>query len=170
MPSSNSESVSLWTVLGQGAAIVLVVWAILAGYNYFKPPEIPPAIPGVYSDTIQWLSVQDGEAEFQKGQKCVLYDFTASWCHYCRILEAEIFEVKPIAQFINKYFIPVRVMDRYQEDGKNPPDVAALQNKYGITGFPTLVVRYPNDQSTKQVGYGNAETTLQFLRGAVHLK
>jgi hypothetical protein len=78
--------------------------------------------------------------------------------------------VKPAAQFINQYFIPVRVMDRVQEDGKNSPDVTALQSKYGIGGFPTLVVRYPNDQSTKQVGYGNAETTLQVLRGAVNLK
>ncbi len=170
MASSKSESVSIWVVLAQAAGIIFVVWAIIAGYNYFKPPEIPPAIPGQYSDSIQWLSVQEGEAQFKESKKCILYDFTAGWCHYCQILEAEVFEVKPVAQFINQYFIPVRVMDRYQEDGKNPPEVAALQSKYSVSGFPTLVVRYPNDQSTQQVGYSGAQGTVQFLRDAVHLK
>jgi thiol:disulfide interchange protein len=170
MPTSNSQSVSVWVVLAQAAGILFAVWAIIAGYNYFKPPEIPPAIPGQYSDTIQWLSVQEGEAQLKEGKKCVLYDFTAGWCHYCQNLEAEVFEVKLVAQFINQYFIPVRVMDRNQEDGKNPPEVAALQSKYGVGGFPTQVVRYPNGQSTQQVGYAGAQGTVEFLRDAVHLK
>jgi thiol:disulfide interchange protein len=170
MANSDSESISLWVMLSRGAGLILFFWAVWTGYNYFKPPVIPPPIPGQYADTIQWMSIQDGEAEFQKGQKCILYDFTAEWCHYCHILESEVFSVPPVAQFINQYFIPIRVMDRAQEDGKNSPAVADLQRQYGISGFPTLVVRYPNDVSKKMVGYANADYTVQFLKDAVSPK
>jgi len=167
---NEEESVSLWVVLAQIAGGLAVIGALWAGYNYFKPAEVPSAVPGNYSETIQWYSIHDGEEEFKKGQKCILYDFTAGWCHFCKILEAEVFEIKPVAQFINQYFIPITVMDRVQEDKKNSPEVEALQSKYDIRGFPTLVVRYSNDQYKKQVGYPNADYIVQFLHGAVNLK
>jgi len=170
MSVNEEESVSLWVVLAQIGGGLAVLWALWTGYNYFKPAEIPAAIPGNYSETIQWYSIHDGEEEFKKGQKCILYDFTAGWCHFCKILEAEVFEIKPVAQFINQYFIPITVMDRVQEDGKNSQEVADLQSKYSIRGFPTLVVRYLNDQYKKQVGYPNADVTVQFLHEAAGLK
>jgi thiol:disulfide interchange protein len=167
MSMNEPESVSIWVVLGQLAGGIFFVWAVWTGYNYFKPPVIPPAVPGQYSDNIQWLSIHDGEEEFKKGQKCILYDFTAHWCHFCKVQDAQLFEDKTQAAFINQHFIPITVMDLAREQGKNPADVAELQSKYSVQGFPTLVVRYPNDQYKKIVGFSNVERTIQFLQNAV---
>jgi thiol:disulfide interchange protein len=167
MSMNEPESVSIWVVLGQIAGVVLFFWAVWTGYNYFKPPVIPPTVPGQYSDNIQWLSIHDGEEEFKKGQKCILYDFTAHWCHFCKVQDAQLFQDKTRAAFINQHFIPITVMDLAQEQGKNPADVAGLQSKYSVQGFPTLVVRYPNDQYKKIVGFSNADRTIQFLQNAV---
>jgi thiol:disulfide interchange protein len=167
MTTSDSESVSLWVVLGQVAGGLFVIWTLWTGYNYFKPAEIPAPVAGNYSDTIQWYSIHDGEEEFKKGQKCILYDFTAHWCHFCKLQDAQVFQDKTQAAFINQHFIPITVMDLVQEQGKNPQEVADLQSKYSVRGFPTLVVRYPNDQWKKNVGFPGPDRIIQFLKNAI---
>jgi thioredoxin-related protein len=34
----------------------------------------------------------------------------------------------------------VRVIDRQQEEGRNPPDVEALQRRYRVRAFPTVII------------------------------
>ena len=51
---NEEESVSLWVVLGQIAGGLAVIGALWTGYNYFKPAEVPSAVSGNYSETIQW--------------------------------------------------------------------------------------------------------------------
>ena len=56
------------------------------------------------------------------------------------MLESEVFRNAAIARDINERFIPVRVMDRQQEEGRNLPEVAELQRRYDVMAFPTIVV------------------------------
>ncbi len=163
---SSEQGTSIWVFLARLGGGVLFVWALWTGYDYFRPPVIPPPIPGEYSDTIQWKSIKDGEEEFKDGKRCILYDFTAEWCPTCKKMEAEFYTIKPVAQFINQYFIPIRVVDRVREDGKNPKAVYDLRKKYSADAFPTLVVRYPNEQYKKTEGYG-LDYTNDFLHKAV---
>jgi thiol:disulfide interchange protein len=165
---NEEEGAPLGPFLLKVVAGIFFVWAAWTGYNYFKPPLIPPPIPGDYSDEIQWKSIHDGEEEFKDGKRCILYDFTAEWCPSCRAMAAELYTIKPVAQFINQYFIPIMVVDRVREEGRNPRDIHELRKKYGVDAFPTLVVRYPNEQYKKQEGYG-LDYTVQFLHGAVGL-
>jgi protein-disulfide isomerase-like protein with CxxC motif len=82
-------------------------------------------------------------------------------------MKKEVFDDKAQAAWINQACIPVVVMDRRQETGANPPEIANLQSKYQVHGFPTLVVRYPNNDFKIEVGFANRDNLLQFLHGAL---
>lgn len=116
------------------------------------------------SSEITWLEPAEGLKKSQATGKPILYDFTAHWCGWCKILDAQVFQKPECASKINGLFIPVVVMDLRQEQGKNNDDVAALQSKYQVRGYPTLVVQYPNNgQSRVLVGFAGVDQTMAFL-------
>ncbi len=169
MMEPETKYVSIWVVLQQLCALVLVLAVVYFAIEYFQKGKSTP-VPSsstASSDVVQWLSVQEGEAEFQKGQKPILYDFTAEWCGFCKKMKVAVFDDKAQAAWINQSFIPVVVMDRRQETGANPPEIANLQSKYQVRGFPTLVVRYPGNDFKIEVGFSGRDNLLQFLHGAL---
>jgi thiol-disulfide isomerase/thioredoxin len=113
---------------------------------------------------VLWVAPEKAVAEAKRLDKPILYDFTAAWCPPCRMLHQELFQDKKAAQYINKNFVPVRVVDRYREDGRNKPVVARLQSKYRLRAFPTLVLVTP-DQSreVQSVGYVDRREALAFF-------
>lgn len=124
--------------------------------------------PGQGSNTLVWRTPAEGLSESQQTQKPILYDITAEWCGPCRRLTSEVFENAECASRINRSFIPVRVMDRRREEGKNPDDIDALESKYELTGFPTLVVQFPGKSDhQKLVGFYGKDGTMDFLNKAV---
>ena len=83
----------------------------------------------------------------------MLYDFTAAWCAPCKLLDRD-WEDASVAERVNDAFVPVRIMDRVREEGRNAPDVAELQRRYEISVFPTLVVaarRRPPDREARRL-------------------
>ena len=94
---------------------------------------------GSDSSAIQWKSLDEAARLAETTGKPLMFDFTAEWCAPCHQLDAEVFQNPLIAREINEKFIPVRVVDRQQEDGKNSPQVAELQQRFGVRGFPTVV-------------------------------
>jgi thiol:disulfide interchange protein len=95
--------------------------------------------PRASSSRVQWMSLADGLATARASNKPVLYDFTAEWCAPCHLLDAQVFQDEELAATINERFVPIRVTDRQQEEGRNTPEVASLQQRYGVNGFPTVV-------------------------------
>ena len=64
--------------------------------------------------------------------------------------------------------MPVRVVDTQREQGHNAPDVQALQDRFKIDAFPTLVVYNPaNDRHESVVGYMGKAAELQELTQAL---
>ncbi len=117
---------------------------------------------------IAWRSPAEGLKESLQTKKPILYDITAEWCGPCHRLTSTVFENPACAKRINQLFIPVRVLDRQREEGKNPPDIGAIEEKYELQGFPTLVVQFPGrTDSQKLVGYYGREGTMDFLNKAV---
>jgi len=61
--------------------------------------------------------------------------------------------------------VPVRVIDRQLEDGWNAPAVAALQERFKIGDFPTLVVAEADGRVIATLKGGRSRrAVIEFLR------
>ncbi len=167
IPVNETKSVPLWVLFAKMAVLIFILLAVWETFQFFHKDNPISKDKTLSNRAGQWMSIQDGEEEFQKGQKPILYDFTAEWCGYCKKMKAEVFDDKAQADWIGQSFILVTVMDRRRETKTNPPEVTELQTRYQIRGFPTLVVRYPNNDSKVHVGYLGRESLIQFLKDAL---
>jgi thiol:disulfide interchange protein len=79
----------------------------------------------------------------KKEHKLILLDFTGSdWCIWCKRIDAEVFDTSQFKDFADKKLVLVK-LDYPREHPQ--ADVIKAQNakmleKFGVTGFPTLVV------------------------------
>ena len=116
-------------------------------------------------DLVKWRPIAAGEAEAKKTGKPVLYFFTADWCGPCHLLEQQVFSRKDVAAQIAKDFVPVVVQDRMRETGKNDPQMLKLADRYGLRGFPTLVVSRPGlNRGVTMEGWDGPERAIEFLK------
>lgn len=116
------------------------------------------------SNLVRWVPIEQAQALAVKSGKPILYDFTAEWCGPCHQLDAAVFQNETFANRINERFIAVRVTDRQQEDGANPPDVQALQRQFGVNGFPTVVFAdAAGNIKQKMQGFRNADAFEQAM-------
>ena len=106
-----------------------------------------------------WLTDLDAaKAQAAKENKPVLVDFTGSdWCPPCKALHKNVFESAEFAAVASRY---VLVELDYPKSKPQSPELKAknaeLSKKYGITGFPTvlLIDAKTGDVFGKTVGFG----------------
>src|SRR5215213_4076122 len=82
-------------------------------------------------------------AQAKKENKKILLDFTGSdWCGWCKKLDAEVFSQPEFKEYAAKKLVLVEVDFprgfKLPEATKKQND--ALQSKYRIQGFPTIVL------------------------------
>jgi uncharacterized protein YyaL (SSP411 family) len=122
------------------------------------------AHPPVALDRVAWVGFDVAEAQARATHKPLLYDFSAAWCPPCRAMEREVFADEEEAKLISDRFVPVRMIDRRREDGRNSAVMDSLQSAYGVTGFPTLVVVFPETgRHASMSGYSDKDKTIRFL-------
>lgn len=115
--------------------------------------------------SINWRAIKAGEAEAKKSGKPALYFFTADWCGPCHLLEKQVFAVPDVAAQVEKDFVPIVVQDRMRETGRSAPEMLALANRYGLRGFPTLVVSRPHlAANVTLVGWEGRAAAVEFLK------
>ena len=141
------------------AAVLLVARVALGVTEQRHAPRI--------ADVVAWRPVAGAEAEAAVQRKPVLYDFTADWCAPCHEMQRELFADPEVARELEHTFVPVRVLDRAREEGRNTALVDSLERRFRVTAFPTLVV-VPHDGGDPIVieGYPGRGRTLQRLREA----
>jgi thiol:disulfide interchange protein len=116
---------------------------------------------------VRFVPPQEAEVLARKSAKPALYDFTAAWCAPCHRLDSEGWTDKRIASVVNAQFVAVRVIDREREDGRNPPAIEALQRRYSVSAFPTLIAADASGRELARMeGYGGTEALARFLEDA----
>ncbi len=120
----------------------------------------------------KWRGIPQGEAEAKRTGKPALYYFTAEWCGPCHTIEKEIFADPKVSANVEKLYVPILCEDRFREDGANPPGFDDLARRFGLRGFPTLVVSRPGSPNgIRLTGWAGVEKTREFLDvGASRLK
>jgi thioredoxin-related protein len=141
------------------AGVLLVARVALGIFEQVRPLE--------RASRVEWREPAAGEAEARAADRLMLYCFTRESDPVCRTLSREVFAERHSAEAIQTQFVPIRVLDLKREEGRNPPDVARLEQQYGVTEFPTLVVAHPlRFHFEKQAGYTGSLATTQFLARA----
>lgn len=88
---------------------------------------------------------EQGLAAAEKLDRSVLVEFTGSdWCSACAVLESKVLPTKVFTDFVAKNKLVPVVLDYPNAADKVSPEQRAKRNelsaRYGITGFPTLLV------------------------------
>ena len=121
-----------------------------------KKPEASPAAV-VASAKPGWLtSVDQAQKEAQAKNRLLLMDFTGSdWCGWCIMLDKEVFSKPEFKEYASKNLVLLEL--DFPKMKKMPPEVTAqnekLAIKYGIQGFPTVVVFDSNGKPLGALGY-----------------
>ena len=102
-------------------------------------------------------------SDFEKAKKTaaaegkdLLMDFTGSdWCGWCIMLDKEVFSKAEFKEYATKNLVLLEL--DFPQRKKMPPETAAqnerLAMKFGITGFPTVVVFDSDGKPLGALGY-----------------
>ena len=105
--------------------------------------------------SIHWLDW--GDEAFQRSlseEKPVLLALTATWCHWCHVMDQTSYSHSKVISLINSRFVPVRV------DVDQRPD---LSHRYNQGGFPSVaVLDHQGELITGRI-YTPPEEMVQFL-------
>jgi len=134
------------------------------------PPAARQTEPETARDPVplsQWTTMDGALEESRRNGKPVFIDFSADWCGPCQRLKHEVFEDGTRAATLQHAVIPVSIVDQRRETGSNPPEIEALQQRYQVEAFPTLVVFSPATGRVMTTrGFRGADATLAWITEA----
>lgn len=85
-------------------------------------------VPGLaLSSSIGWKGYEQGMTDARNGDKKIMVHFRTDWCTYCKKMDATTFQDQGVVDYLNEYFIPIKV------DGDREKSVTV---KYKVKGFP----------------------------------
>ncbi len=118
---------------------------------------------------IQWQTdFQKAAQEAKQQRKPMIVYFTGSdWCGWCKKMDQEIFSTPQFIQEVGSKFVFVKL--DFPMNKKLPEDQmqqnAQLKQRYGVTGYPTVVVLDPSGSFVGETGYraGGGKAYAEFL-------
>lgn len=130
-------------------------------------PAAPDAKPAAAAHDVWFADFDKAVEEAKKQKKDLFVDFTGSdWCGWCIKLHDEVFKHESFLTGAQKNFVLVALDFPNAEEIKakvpNPKRNQELSEKYGIQGFPTILMMTADGEVFAKSGYqpGGPETYL----------
>ena len=109
------------------------------------------------AEELKWhTDLAKAQAEAKAEKKMVMLDFTGSdWCGWCIKLNKEVFAKPEFVEFAKKNLVLVEVdfPRKKEQSAEQKKANQALQSKYQIQGYPTLIVLDADGNKVGQLGY-----------------
>jgi protein disulfide-isomerase len=112
---------------------------------------------GAGAEDLKWLTDLDkAKAQAKAEKKSIMLDFTGSdWCGWCIKLNNEVFSKPEFAKYAKDNLVLVEV--DFPRGKKQTEEVKkanqALQEKYKIEGYPTIIVLNSDGEKIGETGY-----------------
>ncbi len=106
---------------------------------------------------VNWLTdLPKAQAQAKEEKKLVMMDFTGSdWCGWCIKLHKEVFSKPEFAEYASKNLVLVEV--DFPNKKPQSPELkkanAALEKKYKVEGYPTIIVLDSDGKKVGELGY-----------------
>ncbi len=120
---------------------------------------------------VKWeTKIEDAVKIAKKENKAILVNFTGSdWCIWCKKLQGEVFSQAEFAKYANDNLVLVKLdFPRNVKQSKAVQEYnRGLMKKYGVRGFPTILLLDKNGEYLKTTGYqqGGAKNYVTHLKG-----
>ncbi len=119
---------------------------------------------------MQWYTnYREAVAMAKKQNKRLLLFFTGSdWCGWCKKMNQEILSSPDFIQAVGNDFVFVEV--DFPMNKQLPADLAqqnaTLKQKYGVTGYPTIVILDANENFVGESGYrpGGGKAYAEYIK------
>ncbi|MEP6709182.1 MAG: thioredoxin family protein [Verrucomicrobiota bacterium] len=104
-----------------------------------------------------WVTdYKKAQEDAKAGKKLMLLEFTGSdWCGWCMKLDKEVFSTPEFQNFASRNLVLVKL-----DFPRRKPQTEALRKqneqlaqKYGIQGFPTIIVLNDQGEKVGELGY-----------------
>jgi thioredoxin-related protein len=137
-----------------------LVWAEEATKKLKEPVKDP--------NGISWYDYEAGWQKAKTENKHMFVDFTATWCGWCKRLEAGTFSDPKVIAALTNEFVPVKVWEKCPDtldlDGFKIASEDLRVREFGATSFPMLWFVSPKAVRVGPVrGYVDAPTLLRYL-------
>ncbi len=122
------------------------------------------------SGNLNWNSnLEKAIQQAKKENKAVLVNFTGSdWCIWCKRLSSEVFQQKEFEEYAKSSL--VLVMLDFPRSIEQTQEIKAYNNmlaqKYGIQGFPTILIINSKGELVAKTGYqqGGASNYVKHIK------
>ncbi len=112
---------------------------------------------GQTSESLNWQSnLEEAVAQAKKENKAVLVNFTGSdWCKWCMKLNDEVFSQSEFETYAEQNLVLVRLdfPRNIQQSNETKMYNNSLAQRYGIQGFPTILVFDNQGKMVAKTGY-----------------
>jgi thioredoxin-related protein len=117
--------------------------------------------------SLTWYKYDEGLAKAQKEKKHVMVHFYATWCGWCKRMDAYTFSDPKVRKVLNEDFVSVRVNgqsgDKVKVDGKDIPE-SRVAGSYGVRAYPiTWFLKPSGERIAPKSGYCGADEFLYIL-------